>query len=593
MFSRIAESSIAEVKDRADIVEIISDYVPLKHAGVNFKGKCPFHNEKTPSLIVSPIKQIFHCFGCGEGGNVFSFIMKFEKVSYIESIKILADKLGIILREEKTGSLNYETNKKEIYYKINRIAANFFQYVLLSTDDGKSAREYLDKRKINANMIKKFCIGFCPSNLEKFFAALKKDGLQLTNAEEIGLLGRDSIRNELYPRFKNRLMFPIFDFNGKVSGFGGRITADVNLAKYVNSPESVIYNKGQMLYGLNFAKTNTRQMGYLVLVEGYLDVIQPHAYGVENVVASLGTALTEGQAKLIKRVTDTVVILYDSDIAGMKASDRGIEILLENELYVKIGVLPAGMDPDTFIIEKGRESFYSILEKALDLFSFKLYLNGKTYNKDTMEGKIKIIEQVITTIIKAPSPVQRQEYIKQLAEYIGVDENIIKLEIDKRKLKNVKIKNINSNINNTSSIKLVNNLKHERELLKITLKNPDIIMQILSDLDIEEISDEYVRKVFIFLKNNPSATGEYIISNLGDEEISKLISGLLLEPDSFGDKAEQAAQDFIKKIKQIKIDEKIKILKASLRKAEFEKDEKQRIEISQEIYKLSLANLKQ
>ncbi len=586
----ISENHLSNIKEQADIVEIISDYMPLKRAGVNFRGLCPFHNEKTPSFTVSPAKQIFHCFGCGEGGNVFTFIMKFEKVTFLESVKIIAGRLGIDWQEKVTFQNNDNSQKKALLYKANQIVADYFHFVLISSNEGKIARSYLEKRKISLNMINKFHLGYAPHNLDDLLMCLKKENIDVSILEETGIFNKEisGKKGGLYCRFKGRLMFPIFDIEGKISGMGGRIlTENSDLPKYINSPESLIYHKGSMLFGLNFAKANCRNAGYLVLVEGYLDAIQPHQSGVENVVATLGTSLTESQAKLIRRITDTVIIIYDADAAGIKAADRGIDILFENGLNVKIGVLPPGMDPDKLVALQGKEALLKCINEALDLFSFKLFSADKTFNKKNFDGKIKITEQLLPLIIKVPSLIQKQEYIKKLAEFLNIEENIIKAELErklKKELKKLK------NVNNKNDMEIKNSIpSSEHMLLHILLKNPDMYNQIFSDLSVEEISDENIRKIFLFLKEHSELGAKDIFSFFQDDNISRMVSALLLEPDIFKEKTEEIIRDCKKKIKQDRKDEKIKALLIDLKKAEQLKNENQIKQILSQISKLKNA----
>ncbi|MBI5208009.1 MAG: DNA primase [Candidatus Firestonebacteria bacterium] len=582
MSLRIAERSIEEIKDRSDIIEIISDYIPLKRSGTNYKGLCPFHNEKTPSFMVSQVKQIFHCFGCGEGGDVFKFIMKYENVSFIESVKILADRLGISLKEKEAG--NQVLDKKEVLYDINHTLADFFHKTLFN-EEGEKAYNYLVQRKISKSIIDKFCIGYVPLNLNELLDFCKKKGIMLSFLEELGIINRSQTGKEnLYCRFRGRIVFPILDYNGKTAGFGGRIITESNMPKYINSPESLIYNKSSILFGLNFAKNIARQSNYIILVEGYLDTIGAHQAGIENVVASLGTALTFLQAKLIKRVTDTVVITYDPDIAGIKAADRGMDILLENGLQVKIGLLPKGMDPDNFIINKGKEAFLLKIQEAKDLFTFKLFLTESKYNKNTIEGKIKITEELIPTINKSAGTIQKHLYIKQLAEYIGIEENIIKAEIDKKRPDKSQNRELKKGAN--EKIKIIEkdiSYPHEKLLLHIALKNPDTITRILSQIDALEITDEGIRNIFTFLKTNPETDIKNIIYHLEDDKISRLISELILQPDNFGDKTDQIIDDCIKKVRYIKNKQKIKTLLMDLKNAEKERKEERKTQILHEI----------
>lgn len=360
-----SEDVIDEVKSANDIVDVISKYVNLKRHGTTFFGNCPFHKEKTASFAVTPEKQIFHCFGCGVGGNVISFIQKIENLSFRESVEFLAEKAKITLpaddkytTDEGREELKIKEYHKSQMFAINKEAGKFFHQNIYNS---KFAQDYLKQRKLNIATIRKFGIGFALDD-NSLFKYLKSKGFKEDDMLATGLVGK-SDRGNLYDKFKNRLMFPIFDIRGRVVAFGGRAIGsheelkEKHIPKYVNSPENLIYTKGRHLYGLNIAKTSEKLKKILV-VEGYMDVVTPHSYGVSNVVASLGTALTENQGKLLRQYTDEVILSYDSDQAGQNAIMRGIDILQSLGVTCKVLQMEDAKDPDEYVLKYGRRKIF-------------------------------------------------------------------------------------------------------------------------------------------------------------------------------------------------------------------------------------------
>jgi len=329
--------------------------VHLKPAGKGFKGLCPFHEEKTPSFMVSPEKQLFHCFGCGEGGNVFNFLMKYEKLSFFEAVKILAQKSGVSLPvdEEKENILH---KKKERLYELNNLVANYYRECLFKTNQGKKVINYFKKRGINDISVEKYILGYAPPGWDALTNFLKKKGYSYEELIKAGLIKKSKIEGKYIDYFRDRIIFPIFSLSGRVIGFGGRVLDD-SLPKYINSPETLVYNKGSNLYSLNFAKEDIRKKNYIIIVEGYTDVLITQQYGFNNLAASLGTALTTKQIDLIKRFTDTVLIAYDSDSAGNMATLRSLDLLVKAGLEIKVIALSQGYDPADFLIKKGRGTF--------------------------------------------------------------------------------------------------------------------------------------------------------------------------------------------------------------------------------------------
>ncbi|MDU4670767.1 MAG: DNA primase [Finegoldia magna] len=416
----IPQDKIDEIKSVADIVSVIGDYVELKRAGSNYVGLCPFHNEKTPSFSVSPSKGIFHCFGCGVGGDVISFIMQKEGLSYPEAIKFLADKLGILVETNEVNKEKYEHRKK--LFEINNEAKLFYYKNLLINDLPK---EYIKKRNLNNNLINKFIIGYADGKNSLYRHLLQK-GYQKDDIIEVGLINQDE-KDNVYDKFRNRLMFPIIDIRGNVIGFGGRALAD-SRAKYMNSPQSLAYDKSKNVYGVSNLKNSTK-VGKIILVEGYMDVISLTNYGFDYAIASLGTSLTHDQAKLIKRYCKNIYICYDGDSAGQNATSRAIEIFKEQDISPNIIVIPDSMDPDDYIKQYGYESFNRLIDNAMDSVIYEYKKIIQKYDINDVKEKIKLIDDLSTLLSKLDREVIRNEYIKRFSEDLNIEYVSLKKDV--------------------------------------------------------------------------------------------------------------------------------------------------------------------
>lgn len=439
----IPQDKIDEIKSVADIVSVIGDYVELKRAGSNYVGLCPFHNEKTPSFSVSPSKGIFHCFGCGVGGDVISFIMQKEGLSYPEAIKFLADKLGILVETNEVNKEKYEHRKK--LFEINNEAKLFYYKNLLINDIPK---DYIKKRNINNNLINKFIIGYADGKNSLYRHLLQK-GYQKDDIIEVGLINQDE-KGNVYDKFRNRLMFPIIDIRGNVIGFGGRALAD-SRAKYMNSPQSLAYDKSKNVYGVSNLKNSTK-VGKIILVEGYMDVISLTNYGFDYAIASLGTSLTHDQAKLIKRYCKNIYICYDGDSAGQNATSRAIEIFKEHNISPNIIVIPDNMDPDDYIKQYGNESFDRLIDNAVDsvIYEYKKIL--QKYDINDVKEKIQLIDDLTTLLSKLDREVIRDEYIKRFSDDLNIEYLSLKKDVSS-KLNEVK-PNINFHNERTDDKKI-------------------------------------------------------------------------------------------------------------------------------------------
>lgn len=430
----IKPGTIQSIIDTARIEEVVGDFVPLKKRGVNRIGLCPFHNEKTPSFIVSPAKGIYKCFGCGKAGNSVNFIMEHEHLSYPEALRYLAKKYFIEIEEEiPTAEQQLAIGEKETLYNVSTFAQKFFTDTLLETDEGKAiGMSYFNERGFNEKMIEKFMLGYCPDKWDAFTKAAQDNGYKTETLVSSGLT--ISTDNKLYDRFRGRVMFPIQNISGRVIGFGGRIlSGDKSKAKYVNSPETDIYHKSQVLYGLFQSKNAISSNDNCFLVEGYTDVISLHQAGIENVVASSGTSLTTEQIRLIRRFTPNVTILYDGDPAGIKASFRGIDMILEEGMNVKIVLFPDGEDPDSYSRKYRPTEVRDFIDSAAsDFINFKTRLLSEETKGDPVK-KAGLIKEIVHTIALIPDPIVRSVYVRECSETMKVAENILANEINKQR----------------------------------------------------------------------------------------------------------------------------------------------------------------
>lgn len=422
----ISRTTIDQVFDTARVEEVIGDFVQLKKSGSNFKGLSPFSDERTPSFMVSPVKQIWKDFSSGKGGNVVAFLMEHEHFSYPEAIKYLAKKYGIEIEEtEQSQEEKEEANERESLYLVNEYANKFFQETLLETGAGKAiGLSYFKERGFTQETIKKFQLGYALDEWDAFTTAALKNGYQLSFLEKTGLT---IVKEEKqFDRFKGRVLFPIHSLSGRVLGFGGRILInDKKAAKYLNSPESEVYHKSKVLYGIYFAKQAIAKQDNCYLVEGYTDVIQLHQRGIENVVSSSGTALTPDQIRLIHRLTKNITLLFDGDAAGLRASLRGVDLILEQGLNVKICTFPEGEDPDSFARENSLDEITTYLEEnATDFINFKASLLAKEAKNDPIR-KAETIRDMVNSISKIPDHIKQEVYLKECSRIMDISEEVL------------------------------------------------------------------------------------------------------------------------------------------------------------------------
>jgi DNA primase len=422
-------SQVDQVRAAADIVKIVGDYVKLRKAGANFMGLCPFHHEKTPSFAVHPTKQIFHCFGCGVGGDVFKFVMMMENLSFPEALRRVAEKVGVVLREREAGEGSDErARERTALYKLHEAAAKFYAAQLGATAEGRAARGYLADRGLDDATLARFRLGYAPAGGQALTHHLEDLGFSVEVADRSGLVLRDSEGKRRFDRFRRRIIFPIANESGKVVAFGGRALGD-DQPKYLNSPETPIYTKGRVLYHLSGAGNSIRKLDYAILVEGYMDAIAVASAGIDNVVASCGTSLSEGQIRLLGRYTRRVVVNYDPDSAGVAATQRSLDLLLEEGFEAKVLALQGGLDPDSFIRKRGAADYKEHLSAAPTYLDYLTERAAAEHDLSRPEGKVAAANAVMPYVSRVPNAMLRAELGNRLAERLKLDGRLLQEEL--------------------------------------------------------------------------------------------------------------------------------------------------------------------
>jgi DNA primase len=414
----IPEEKVREVAERLSIVEVVSEYVQLRRSGGNFLGLCPFHGEKTPSFNVNPAREIFHCFGCGAGGNAFSFVMKMEGVSFPEAVKMLARKSGIEIEERQlTPAEKKSQEERQQFQRINELTTAYYRSILLKREEGEQARQYLAKRSVNSDISEDYRLGFAPDHRDALAKYLKNNGVDLEIALKLGIIRK--VEAGWYDLFRNRLIFPIRDARGQVIAFAGRVL-DSSLPKYINSPESPLYHKSSVLFGLDMALPAVRTENAVIIVEGYFDHLALYRSGIRNVVATCGTALTSSHSTLIKRHAERVYTLFDSDSAGKKATIRSMELFLEQRIPAYVISLPAGDDPDSFMACNQVEAFRERLKNSRPAFEFFVRSLLAETPPDSVDNKVRAIDEIVPRFRKIADPVERDLYEKEICRLMGI-----------------------------------------------------------------------------------------------------------------------------------------------------------------------------
>lgn len=561
MHYRLDSDVIQRITDANDIVDLIEEFLPLKKAGANFITNCPFHKEKTPSFVVSQEKQIYHCFGCGESGNSINFLMKYKNYTFVESAEYLARKAGIILEEVKGTELqNNNRLLTDKLYKLNREAASFFYNNLKKQPH---VLKYLYSRNIDVNVIKKFGIGYANNEWDNLLKHLLEKGYTEEEILKTGLIIKTENKNKCYDRFRNRVIFPIFDVKKKIIGFGGRVLDD-SLPKYLNSPESIIFNKGYNLYGINIAKEAVKDKNF-ILVEGYMDVIKMHIYGYNSTVAALGTSLTENQIKLMKRYSKDYYIAFDSDEAGQKAALKSMNMLKKNNLNAKVIIIPDAKDPDEFLNKYGKPKFDKLIENSLDYYSFLEFHYTNFYENS---NKVEYINKFFDNIVNINSEIEKELILEKLSVKMGVSkESIIKEYNKKNNKQKTFVKNALMPEYKLQVEKITTS--HEVELIKLIVYNNDFALYLKEIVNEDTFKDlnyyTVFEQIYEYKRANKIINTESLKEILNDKMD---VSIFVQDEDVDYDNLEALFKDCLKRLKIKYYDKKRMVLSSSMKQSE-------------------------
>ncbi len=559
---KYSEDKILKIRDATSIEEIVSQHVSLKKRGRGLIGLCPFHQEKTPSFHVDVERQFYHCFGCNEGGNVFTFLMKMEGISFPEAVRTLAAKANIDLPQAAADT--EQEQETEILYHANQMAAEFFELCLFKTNGGKKALSYLKKRGFDEQTIKAFGLGYAPNRWDGLIQNAIRKKVPIEHFFKAGLIQQRKNKSGFYDRFRGRLMFPIKSPSGRVIGFGGRILSDVkNMPKYLNSPETPVYHKSKILYGLYESREQIRKAEKLLLVEGYTDVMRLFQTGFGYCAASSGTALTPGQANLIRRYSQEVILIYDGDSAGLSAALRGVDILLNANLAVKVIALPNKEDPDSFFQKSSTESLERLLSSAQHFMDFQLQTIKKSHDLISSSEKTKAVYQLMETINQVKDPVQRALLVKEVSEKMGIEESLL---LNRFKPGKEKESEPHAGTEPVSTIQ-----KAEQGILSVLMSQNESAAQVIFDfLYPDDFLHPREKEVFIYLKNQFSVrrTGSFI--QVRDHFLQRPIFSPLfiaLEMNRIDDENEllKFGIDCLLKIKTGQIQQEIKSIQDALK----------------------------
>lgn len=589
---RISEKNIEKIIEVSNIVDVISEFVPLKRTGRNFMGVCPFHGDKGPSLSVSEDKQLFHCFGCGASGNVIGFIMKIRNLDFIDAVKYLADRAGITIETENESPEKLKNDMlKERIFEANIQAARFFFNNLKNNTD---AANYFKKRDVDRKSLNKFGLGYSYNSWNSLYNFLKSKGFEDDIIEKAGLVLKGD--NGYYDRFRNRVMFPVFDIKGRVVGFGGRVL-DQSKPKYLNSPETPVFSKGTNLYGLNFVKKAGLPES-IIIVEGYMDCISLHQHGISNAVASLGTALTQEQARLLKRYSKKIYICYDADAAGQTATLRGLQILEQAGCEVRVVSIPVGKDPDEYLKSNGAKDFLKLVKEAIPIVDFRIQMakNGKNL-KDTRQKSV-FIKEVAEILSGMNSEIDIQLYSTKVFDETGISIDSILGEINSIKSNKTSEGNNKCNIRNNNIGGNIYNLepafkKAERSLLALSLNDIECFNQIKAVLNVDDFITPCYRIAagYIFdklSKNEEVKPQELLIQFENGNDISDvtLIFGYEILDLEKNIDVKRIIMDCIKTIKKVNLENKINDLTLEIKKCEEKNDLIQCAKLSQKLINL-------
>ncbi|MEJ2544721.1 MAG: DNA primase [Calditrichaceae bacterium] len=600
---RIHDDKIDEIRSSINIVNYINQFINLKKAGQNYKGLCPFHTEKTPSFVVSPEKQIFHCFGCGKGGNLFTFMMDYEKLSFMDAVTKAAEYAGITIPryEEDKAKTDYFQN----LYHINETACTYFEKNLFKSQFKTWLKYFLD-RKISETTIKKFRLGYAADTYESLLNQLKKSGIDLDEAVKLGLIQKKERGTGHLDKFRHRIIFPFYNISGKIIGFGGRKLREEQQPKYLNSPESPIYKKGEILYGLNFAISAIREEGFVFLVEGYFDLLRLYESSYKNVVASSGTALTENQAKLIRRYTKDVYIVYDGDSAGIKAAIRNAYIIEKQGLNASIVAIPDGDDPDSFILSKGTKAFDKLVNERMVPVQFQINQFIYEYPNPSIEQKQSFSAELLDELADFDDQIKIGIYVQQLSEKLQINESMLVSQLNRIKHNKSRYANLSRSDNDKTEVGTEPQIRAglynaEMGIISLLLQsNAQIRNYIIENASNELFENKSTLSLYEHVIQEIEDIGSISLDQLmnefkQDDTMKNLISEIALTLD---DLSLKFARDCVYQLKKRQLDKKAIEIQEMIKSEADSEDSvehysKQIIQIRQEIHKLDMERRKQ
>lgn len=592
---RYSDEILNEVRENNDIVEVISQYVHLKRSGRNYFGLCPFHNEKSPSFSVSPDKQIFHCFGCGVGGNVFTFISKIEGIGFKEAIENLADRARITLPKSENNEDSKREELKSKVYKVNNFTAEYY-HKRLYKPESKAGQEYVKQRKLTTETLESYNLGFS-GNYDELYKVLKKEGFNDEEILESGLVKKNE-HGQYLDFYRDRFMIPILDVRNRVIAFGGRVLGDAKRFKYLNSPENIVYSKGKHLFGLNVAKKYDHKK--LLIVEGYMDAISLHQRGITNVVAALGTALTTNQGWLLRRNAEQVILGFDADGAGQNAIMRAMEVMQNMGCDMRVLQMTGAKDPDEFIIKYGSARFQKLINEAISLLEFKVKVLEQNLDLEVASDKVKFLNEIAKLIAKIDNSIEQEIYIEKLASGYNISKEAIFGQVNKlqyssksqtnnlEKSKPVIIHKREEKVDNNISEEII---KRENTIISILINNPEYFKTIKENMKIEDfkydLNIKIVKELYQELEKEDNNIS-LVLDKIEDEEIKNHLTAIMAEDYGITDNS-KAIEDILKKYEREKLEKRRDELIAL---SSAEKDSEKRKELGKELNEVILKLVK-
>ncbi len=583
---RYSDEILNEVRENNDIVEVISQYVHLKRSGRNYFGLCPFHNEKSPSFSVSPDKQIFHCFGCGVGGNVFTFISKIEGIGFKEAIENLADRARITLPKSENNEDSKREELKSKVYKVNNFTAEYY-HKRLYKPESKAGQEYVKQRKLTTETLESYNLGFS-GNYDELYKVLKKEGFNDEEILESGLVKKNE-HGKYVDFYRDRFMIPILDVRNRVIAFGGRVLGDAKRFKYLNSPENIVYSKGKHLFGLNVAKKYDHKK--LLIVEGYMDAISLHQRGITNVVAALGTALTTNQGWLLRRNAEQVILGFDADGAGQNAIMRAMEVMQNMGCDMRVLQMTGAKDPDEFIIKYGSARFQKLMNEAISLLEFRVKVLEQNLDLEVASDKVKFLNEIAKLIAKIDNSIEQEIYIEKLASGYNISKEAIFGQVNKlqyssksqtnnlEKSKPVIIHKREEKVDNNISEEII---KRENTIISILINNPEYFKTIKENMKIEDfkydLNIKIVKELYQELEKEDNNIS-LVLDKIEDEEIKNHLTAIMAEDYGITDNS-KAIEDILKKYEREKLEKRRDELIAL---SSTEKDSEKRKELGKEL----------